>query len=676
MEAISLVTQTFPNLEANRAKAREMLNDSEYFQSQAAIMTAISDFYEMVDKRTLEIIHINERNAIIIRTIFIAIGLGLFLMLFQTYNSLQRTLGGSLDTVQSKIRKISRGDFSADLEPKTIPENSILHWLTEMQTRLRNLTNRQRQAEEVAKDNLIFFESFFDSNPTASAINRISDGRLMNVNEKFLELIGYTLEEVIGRTSIEIGFIRDHKKREERMNAFQKNLPLPNFEVEIITKSGKTKHCLGVSTIATHKGESLALTHLIDITHIKQTGDELKKAKENADSANRAKSEFLASMSHEIRTPLNGVIGFTDLLMKTKLDATQSQYLNIIYRSANSLLDLLSDILDFSKIEAGKIELFIERVNVVELIEQVSDITKYKALEKKLQLSVSIPETLPGFIYCDPMRLRQILINLLGNAIKFTEKGEIEIMLEVKKEYIETNEAELLFSVRDTGIGISKEKQKIIFEAFSQEDSSTTRKYGGTGLGLTISNKLLGLMNSKLELESETGIGSRFYFTIKVKIEEDNSQELTDSKNTENISVVNEDKIFVLPKQIKFLLVDDDEVNLFLAKSILSQLVPGGILLEALNGKEAVEQFKKEKPDIIIMDIQMPVMNGYEATIEIRKMEQNQKIPIIALSAGTLKEDIEKCFQVGMDDFESKPIVKKTFEKILSKWLTINLSNS
>lgn len=666
VEAINLVTKVFPNVEANRKKAREMLNDSIYFQSQSAIMKAISEFYEMVDNRTLGTIHTNERNANIIRTVLILIGLGLFLMLFKTYNSLQKILGGSIDSVQSKINTISLGDFSNDSNQSTIPENSVLHWLMEMQNRLHRIIIKQKQAEEVAKDNLAFFEAFFYSNPTASAINRISDGALVNVNEKFLELIGYPIDEVIGRTSVEIGIIRDLKKREERMTAFQKQQPLPNFEVEIITKSGEIRHCLGVSTIATHKGESLALTHLIDITHIKKTEEEFKKAKENSDSANRAKSEFIASMSHEIRTPLNGVIGFTDLLMKTTISETQSQYLSIIYRSANSLLDLLNDILDFSKIEAGKVELSIGKVDIFELIEQVSDIIKYKALEKKIQILLSISPTLPRFIYCDSMRLKQILINLLGNAVKFTEQGEIKVILEIKHKFPDTQEIELLVSVRDTGIGISKESQQIIFEAFSQEDSSTTRKYGGTGLGLTISNKLLGLMNSKLELESEQGRGSKFYFTVKVKIEEDESK---NSESNQMIPGQNENEKSIFSIQVKILVVDDDEINLFLAKSILHQLIPNSIMLEAANGLEAIEQFRKEKPDIILMDIQMPVMNGYEATIEIRKIEQSQKIPIIALSAGTLKQDIEKCFQVGMNDFEAKPIVKKTFEKILFKWL-------
>ena len=529
----------------------------------------------------------------------------------------------------------------------------------------------------------------------------------------------------------------------------------------------------------------------------------LRKAKVQAEQSGQAKSEFLANMSHEIRTPLNGVIGFVDLLMKTKLDDTQKQYMSTVLQSANSLLDIINDILDFSKIEAGKLELSIEKYDLYQLEEQVIDIITYQANEKGLEILLNIQPNTPRFIWTDSVRLRQVLVNLLGNAVKFTKKGEIELRVTVL-EHISDEKKKMRFSVRDTGVGIDIQNQEKIFHAFSQEDASISRKFGGTGLGLTISNRLLGLMGSELKVESELGVGSTFYFDVilkatqgeaiewnesfdslkKILIVDDNtnnrlilkdmlalkgivSEQVTNGVDAlekikegnrydvilvdykmpemdgitmiqnirENLQLSPEqqpimllysspddfaiskacEKLGVKQRLIKpikiqqlyqalqalvnrnkpeivgleqlnasvnieedsksligeftVLIAEDNAINMLLVRTIFKKLFPKVTILEAENGKIAVELFKNNTLDIIFMDVQMPEMGGYEATKIIRALARGKEIPIIALTAETIKGERERCIEAGMDDYITKPVVKATIESTVMKWL-------
>lgn len=406
---------------------------------------------------------------------------------------------------------------------------------------------------------------------------------------------------------------------------------------------------------------------LIDITEKKAIETEIK-AREYAEASNKAKSEFLANMSHEIRTPLNAIIGFTDILSETQLDKTQHEYLTTVNKSAGILLDVVNDILDFSKIETGKLNLDIHRVNLFEIANQVLDIIKFDSVQKNIELKFNIGVGVPKYVSTDALRIKQILLNLLSNAVKFTSKGTVELRIDL----IDQNEdkSKIRISVIDSGIGIKKVNQDKIFEPFSQEDNSTTRKYGGTGLGLAISNKILNLMNSSLELHSDFRKGSTFYFDLNLEYFSDD--EGINTIDVNNLDVRYEDlshqylrNVFELEKKI--LVVEDNKINMLLARTLIKKLMPKANIIEAQNGKIGVERCNDFKPDLILLDIQMPILNGYEAAMEIRKL--NEKVPIIALTAGTIKGEREKCLEAGMNDYISKPIDKDIFENMLLKWL-------
>jgi len=405
----------------------------------------------------------------------------------------------------------------------------------------------------------------------------------------------------------------------------------------------------------------------IDITERKQA-EKVMQEKKLAEAANKSKSEFLANMSHEIRTPLNGIIGFTDLLMSTNLGIIQEKYMTTINQSAHSLLDIINDILDFSKIEAGKLELYIEKNNITELLRQVIDLILFESNQKKLHLELVIAEDIPKYFWLDSVRLKQVLINLLANAVKFTEKGSIKLQISMLQDINESKKL-IRFAVIDTGIGILEDNKKKIFKAFSQEDSSTTRKFGGTGLGLTISNQLVGLMKSQLQLESTIGVGSTFYFDLELETTNQATEKIVeaetdvDQQKTDIVKTINFDR------DIKVLIVEDNLVNMLLLKTIIKNLSVKTNIFEAANGEQAVAQFEAINPDIIFMDIQMPVMNGYEATEVIRKMKLGREIPIIAITAGTEKEEKDKCIKAGMSDYIPKPIIKGIIEQTFVKWI-------
>jgi len=480
---------------------------------------------------------------------------------------------------------------------------------------------------------------------TMEAIGIYENHTLVETNDAAVEIYGYdTKEQMVGKNALEFIAVSSRRMVVRYMREEQHK----PYEAMAIRADGSEFPVLVKTNHYIRDNKMIGIVSVLDLTSIKENEQQLILAKQKAEEATQIKSNFLANMSHEIRTPMNGIIGMTKLMEKTILGDKQKHYVEVINSSANSLLSIINDILDFSKIEAKKLEIDKVDFNLLNLISNIKNIIEFKAQEKSIEFEIIYDKNNIN-LYGDSLRISQVLINLLNNAIKFTDKGYVKLIISHANN-------DFTFEIKDSGVGIAKNQQEQLFNSFTQADASTTRKHGGTGLGLSISKELVKLMGGRIVLDSQEGVGSSFSFSINL---EPSLSKLEDKpKNTATI-----EELYQLNNS-QILLVEDNLTN---QEIIIGLLQGSGINISiANNGVEAVDMFKanKDKYELILMDLQMPIMGGIEATKIIKEMDSD--IPIVALTANAMKEDVQKTKEIGMNEHLNKPIdVEKLYEVFL-----------
>ena len=525
-----------------------------------------------------------------------------------------------------------------------------------LRQRVADLEESCRMAEKLLVHREAKFNGIID-NFRLGLLEVEPSGVIIHANESFCEMSGFSIEELFGKDGGEMLLDEFEKERMKERNASRIEGEEDVYELRILNKERETRYWL--VSAAPLLGDDGNIHGSIgihwDITHLKEMEFELKEAKRKAEESSKAKAMFLANMSHEIRTPLNGIVGMAEQLAQSQLDADQRYFTDIMRSASSTLLSIINDVLDISKIESGKFSIETVSFNLNENIRRTLSIFEEKTRLAGISLDIELMDDRGIMHLGDPHRLSQVLFNIVGNAIKFTYDGYVRVTSKLERG--ENDICLVSFAVEDTGVGMDMIYLTKVFEAFSQEDASITRKFGGSGLGLSIARSIVQIMGGTIAIQSEKGKGTRVDIRIPMRISNDKTKqeivEMTDLQKS--------------LKGLRVLAVEDNELNRMVLQVILKKCEVSVSI--AHNGQEAIDLIQEKEFDIVLMDVQMPILDGLEATKFIRE-DLKYSIPIIGLSANAMREEVEICKQAGMNDYLVKPYSERALVEVMKKWST------